>query len=430
MTAAGVRVLVVADDLTGANATGASFARHGLRTLTVRGARDLSEHGGDVDVLVVDTDSRHLSAGEATERVRAVLDAAPAADLVVKRTDTTLRGNVGAESEAVLTWLRERDDSVRAVMVPAFPEAGRTTVGGLHLVDGVPLSLTEVARDPRAPVDHSRVTDLLRLQTDLAVAEVTLDTVIAGAETLSAALDSAADIVVVDAVDRSNLHDIAVAAAALAPPVRWCCIDPGPFGPELADALGLTGAGSSSAPLLVASGSATDATRAQLDAAERVLDARFVLLDPLGLPVDETVARIVDLASAHEDRRAVVGLRTVDADSEVVSLSAHEAAAVPAAIGRVVVAVLERTDIGGLYLTGGDVTLGVLDALDCHGIAVDQEVLPLAVAGRLAGGRHHGLPVVTKGGLIGGPTAAVTCLDELRSRATRARRDAATNASA
>lgn len=420
-----IAVLVVADDLTGANATGAGFVRRGLRTLTVRGVRAGATPTADVDVLVVDTDSRHATPSDAAERVRSVLSSAPAAELVVKRVDTTLRGNVGAEAEAVISWLRAHHDGARGLMVPAFPAAGRTTVGGLQLVDGVPLSRTEAARDPRSPVDRSRVRDLLTQQSDLTVTEVTLDTVIAGGGELRFALDNDADVTVVDAVDRGNLRDVARAAAQLSATTRWCSIDPGPFGPELAAALGLVGSGAASAPLLIASGSATAATRAQLEAVERSFGARLITLDVLDIDVDTVVG---ELLARIDDSPAngIVGIRTVDADTGATSLSATEAEAVPAAIGRIVAAVLDRSRIGGVYLTGGDVTLGVLDALGCHGITIDDEVIPLAVAGRLAGGTCDGLPVVTKGGLIGGPSAAVECLDELRSRVTlgggRARR--------
>lgn len=424
-----VAVLAIADDLTGANATGASFARHGFRTVTVRGGGDLPgfARGVDVDVLVVDTGSRHVDPTDAADRVRATLEDGPTAALVVKRTDTTLRGNVGAETEAMITWLRARHDGVRGLMVPAFPAAGRTTVGGLQLVDGVPLSQTEVARDPRGPVDRSRVADLLRQQSDLDVAEVTLDVVIAGHEELRVALDRDVDVTIVDAVDRGNLRDIAVAAAQLAGATRWCSIDPGPFGSELAGALGLARARATTAPLLVVAGSATSATAAQLDAVERILGARLLTLDVRDIDVDGAVEQLV--SALDDDDGAVVGLRTVDGDTGTVSLSARGARAVPARIGRIVAAALDRVPVGGLYTTGGDVTLGVLDALGSHGIAIEDEVVPLAVAGRLAGGPHAGLPIVTKGGLVGDALAAVACLDDLRARVTRARHHTGTDAS-
>jgi D-threonate/D-erythronate kinase len=77
---------------------------------------------------------------------------------------------------------------------------------------------------------------------------------------------------------------------------------------------------------------------------------------------------------------------------------------------------------GGVYTTGGDITAAVLAALGGRGIAVEDEVLPLAVAGEVVGGPWDGLPLATKGGLVGGPAAAVECLDHLvRAAALRAR---------
>src|SRR5262245_17358109 len=140
-------VLVVADDLTGGNATGALFARRGLRAVTVREIAHAHRYAPDVDVIVVNTGTRHAPPAEARAAVAAVVAALGDVRLVVKRVDTTLRGNVGAELDGVLDAL-----PARALCVPAFPAAGRTTVGGMHLVDGVPLAETDAARDPLAPV--------------------------------------------------------------------------------------------------------------------------------------------------------------------------------------------------------------------------------------------------------------------------------------
>jgi hypothetical protein len=49
-------------------------------------------------------------------------------------------------------------------------------------------------------------------------------------------------------------------------------------------------------------------------------------------------------------------------------------------------------------------------------------VVPLAVAGSLVGGPWDGLPVVTKGGLVGDAGTTVACLDHLRSNADAHRR--------
>ena len=70
-------------------------------------------------------------------------------------------------------------------------------------------------------------------------------------------------------------------------------------------------------------------------------------------------------------------------------------------------------------MTGGDVAEAVLQALEADGIEVLDEALPLAAVGVVKGGPHSGLPILTKGGLVGGPGAAVVCLDHLLAVARR-----------
>ena len=52
-------LLILADDFTGALDTGVQFAAHGVRTRVVVGADAALSHQ-DTDVLVVDTETRHL----------------------------------------------------------------------------------------------------------------------------------------------------------------------------------------------------------------------------------------------------------------------------------------------------------------------------------------------------------------------------------
>jgi uncharacterized protein YgbK (DUF1537 family) len=100
-------------------------------------------------------------------------------------------------------------------------------------------------------------------------------------------------------------------------------------------------------------------------------------------------------------------------------VSAEAARRIPEALGEIVRRCLADRPVGGLYVTGGDVTVRVMAALGAEGIELEEEVLPLAVAGRLRGGPHGGLPFTTKGGLIGGPLAAVACVDHTRRLARR-----------
>jgi uncharacterized protein YgbK (DUF1537 family) len=404
-------VLVVGDDMTGANATGALFAGRGMRTVTVAEPANLARFAGEFDVLVVDIASRHLPAEEAARRAREAVAAASASrvELVVKRVDTTLRGNVGAELDAVLEQRRRRPTAgtVRAIMVPAFPAAGRTTVGGIQLVDGVALTETDAARDPLDPVRSSRVASIVAAQTDRSIAEVPLDLVLAGGHELLAALRSSADVVICDAQTSGHLRAIAAAAARVAGAdgVEWLSVDPGPFGAELAEHLRLGPAAAAPAPVLVVSGSLTWQTRDQLLQLERQ-GVRFVDVDAGRLDVGGVLGHLRELLAAAPAPGAV-GVR------------AETARRIPEALGEIVRLCLAERPVGGLYATGGDVTVRVMAALGAEGIELEEEVLPLAVAGRLRGGPHGGLPFTTKGGLIGGPLAAVACVEHTRRLARR-----------
>ena len=77
--------------------------------------------------------------------------------IVYKKLDSTLRGPIAAELAAA-SGASGRD---RAVVAPAFPATGRTTVDGVQLVRGVPVHETEAKDDPRTPVREGHVPTLL-----------------------------------------------------------------------------------------------------------------------------------------------------------------------------------------------------------------------------------------------------------------------------
>ena len=91
---------MTADDFTGALDSGVQLAKAGL-AVRVALSGGLRENANGAAVRVADTQSRHLPPEEAKERVRAQMAAAAKAGVPVlyKKTDSTLRGNLGAEFE-------------------------------------------------------------------------------------------------------------------------------------------------------------------------------------------------------------------------------------------------------------------------------------------------------------------------------------------
>ncbi|WP_460962777.1 four-carbon acid sugar kinase family protein [Parasphingorhabdus pacifica] len=404
------RVLVIGDDLTGSNATGARFARAGLQAISVSGIERVP-CAMSAEVVVLNVGTRHCRPERARTVVAKAASAVSPVDLLVKRVDTTLRGNVGAEVDALLDVL---PPDTRALVVPAFPDAGRTTVGGLHLVDGMPLAETSAGRDPLAPVGGSRVATVLRRGTERSIAEVPLDIVESGANAVAEILTGAeAQIVVCDATTNGHLTTIAEAAANVRAEqgTRWLSVDSGPFGVLLTTALGIGSHVHHSPPVLAVVGSITATTREQVDELEQVLRARFVDVPPDGLDPRAIADRAAELARSGS---RVIGIRTrfPAADERV---DPATAARIPGVLAEAAALLLSEIRIGGLYATGGDIAEALTEALDSDGFAIDTEVLPLAVAGRLTGGVHAGLPFATKGGLIGGPDGAIACVEHLIS---------------
>ena len=157
-------LLIIADDFTGALDTGVQFAAHGIKTRVVVGADAALTHQ-DADVLVVDTETRHLPAAQAYAAVAGLVQRAKEAGVtyLYKKTDSALRGNVGAELAALL----ENSGSRRLAFLPAFPQMDRVTKNGVQYIGGVPVTESPFGVDPFEPVRHAAVTDLLAEQTDL-----------------------------------------------------------------------------------------------------------------------------------------------------------------------------------------------------------------------------------------------------------------------
>lgn len=426
-------VLVVADDLTGANAAAAGFARAGLRAVTVRAAERadvVAEMVSRFDVVVATTESRHAAPGIAQERVAAAVRAGWPARLVCNRIDTTLRGNVGATTKAVLDEVRALTGGrVVVLCAPAHPAAGRHTIGGTQLLGGRRLEDTEVARDARNPMTTSDIGEVLRQQADVKITLIPMSTVTGTDASLVAAfreaLDADVEVLVVDATTVEHLDRIASAAVEASTDLAliWVTSDPGPTSVAMARALGLEQK-STAAPLLVVSGSATQLTRTQLAQLAALPHARLLRtpgVDGGAVPdVDATTALLDEALSAAGPGDVVVIATAVD-ESDIQELNLEQAEEIPVALARAVRRNLEMHTVDGIFTTGGDVTAAVLAELGSHGLEISDEIVPLAVAGTLVGGGWDGLQIVTKGGLVGDAHTSVACVDHLRANADQHR---------
>ncbi|WP_415379619.1 four-carbon acid sugar kinase family protein [Halosimplex sp. TS25] len=407
--------LVVADDLTGAMDTGHGFAARGRSVRVRRAVGGDPSDTGHADVLVVDTDSRDDDPAAAATAVARAVDAHPA-ELVYKKVDSTLRGNVVAEVDAAVAAAR----ADLAVVAPAFPATGRTTEGGRHLVDGTPLAEAGYGASESA-------LRTLFAPSDYPAARVESPTVEAGADAVADRLTAIASsnrpaLAICDAATDDHLAAIADGAASTGPNALYVGSgglaarvavpgeSPAAADPR-ADSSGESG-------VLGVVGSVNERTLAQLAPVD---DAVVVTLDPAAAVRDpETVGRAAADAltdSLGRRGRAVVTAATGADDVRVAERGAADVDAVAAdriatALAAAARATVDGAALGGLFLTGGDVAGSVLDALDAAELALAGESVADGVpVGQITAGPAAGTRVVTKAGGFGDRRVILNCLD-------------------
>lgn len=148
------QIAIVADDLTSAADAAGPFRKAGLTARIALRARDVS---GTADVVALDTGSRQLAPAEAAAKTVLGIRAVSQANTLIKTIDSTLRGNLASEITAALT----ASGRAVAVVAPAFPAEGRTTVDGVQLLNGVPVHRTSFATDQCDPTTGSNLFELV-----------------------------------------------------------------------------------------------------------------------------------------------------------------------------------------------------------------------------------------------------------------------------
>ncbi len=416
------KVITIADDLTGGNATGILIAKMGFCVHMVPDHdASLEQSIQSADALIWNAASRALFASEARQRVfmmasRAVVAATSRnfSVLVTKRIDSTLRGSVGQEIDGALDALGAE---YIAAVVPAFPASGRTVIGGHLYVHGVPVHDTEAGKDPATPVWTADVAALLSTQSKYPIAVISpldeSDQILAGR--LKGLLDSGVRIVICDAETDDDIKRLAVLFVHSDKHVLP--VDPGPFTASYVEA-----SQKRLRRIAIISGSLMPTAARQMKAAQEALGFKSITLDLDRLCGEDSSAyahevltradyalnTLIDYpALGFSDQVRIVGI-TTSRDS-----SPYNPPAIADRIGDLCAALFERHHFDGLYLSGGDIAAAIMRHLKVTTLHLLHEVLPLCVASKVEGGPHDGLHIVTKGGAVGGDDAIILSVQAL-----------------
>lgn len=431
------KIIIVADDLTGANATSILLKKAGYEAATFLELEKYdSEKNKDLDVISISTDSRAIDGEEAYRKVKEVVEYFKDEEVkfFCKRIDSTLRGNIGREARAILDSL---GNDYIAMVLPAFPSSGRQAIGGHLLVDNIPLSLTGVAKDPKNPINHSNILTIIEKDFDKEIGLIRIDTIIEGKDAILKEIKDyyKKDIrmIVFDAMSDKDIDEISEAIADSKLPV--ITVDPGPLTATLAEKILKKNNEIETLvdkKIMLTIGSVTGITRKQINKLKKEENTFLVEVDTEKLIYDDSskfeIDRVVDLLLKNIEYYSIFGAISTSEDKKILDLNKISkelnisedkvSGKIADGLGLITEKVLkeESNKIHALYTSGGDITVATCKRLAAVGIHMVDEILPLAVYGRLKEGSYDKMPIVTKGGLIGNEDALLECIEYIRRK--------------
>jgi 4-hydroxythreonine-4-phosphate dehydrogenase len=424
------KILILADDLSGAADCANACMSSGLSALV---SFNEVEHYFETEVLSIDCDTRHLSPTEAAARITRVMQAShlrPSELILFKKVDSTLRGNIASELHIVLAERRANSPNrVVAIMAPAFPAGGRTTVDGHQFVHGIPLEKTEIwLHDDLPGVAH--IPSMLG-HAGLSTALLSLSIVRSHfANLLSSMLElaSAADVIVCDAETDDDLGAIARASVALGGDTVW--VGSAGLAYQLPHAAGLSSSTTSmqqpefiSGPTLFVVGSMSSVSHRQARVFESAIPVTSIRIPTdvmlegdsgsawkvlAGLIRESLKSRNDTLIVLDPNRTVGPGERRCLASTLRLLLAPHASL------------------VGSLFATGGETARAILESWgisSLHMLGQLEPGLPFSF------GRIHDrpLPILTKAGAFGNKDSLVSCWRFLTNLSRTSSRDSTRN---
>lgn len=427
--------VIIADDLTGANASGILLKRMNYSALTIFDSKRLEQNEIEqTNCIVCSTNSRSLDSLTAYNQV---YDAAKTLKnngvlLYSKRIDSTLRGNLGSETDALLDALNNQEV---AMVVPCFPKANRVLVGGNLLVGTELLHRTEIAKDPKTPVTTSSAYEIFKAQSKYDIALLYIEDIILGEKHLTRRIKELKKegyrIIIFDCISQEDIDTIV--RAVIDSQIEFIAVDPGNFTATMARQLIIPNSNKKEAKILATIGSINAVTRVQWDyfsKKQKVLNV-FVNTKELlegekrrSAEINRVVKKIIlksndfPLFTVISDGIIPENRINLSKYSDLLNISIDDVSnIINNSLAEITYAVLyNNSTFEGLYTSGGDTTLAISGKNKASGILLLEEVIPLAVYGKFIKGDFDELKVITKGGMVGDKKAMNRCIEFLQGK--------------
>ena len=384
------KLAIISDDLTGAMDSSGYLAAKGFNASVVFNPNSLP----DTDSVAINTDSRDDSPSNA--RIK-IANASRKIGLrkIYKKIDSTLRGHIGVELESMMDSM----NIYRVLVAPAFPDTGKTTVGGTMLVDGLPIHKSSFSKDPTNPVFQSHIPTLLSESMRYSVDTLSLDVISKGTNAIRHHMKTSThNILVCDAMEQKHLQSIADAASNAYG--KWIICGSGGLAREMGvmmdsrfsdraicfdSKIGIS---------LIVIGSLHERTILQLRHLQDSRDIPF--LTPSAI------------ANFHDVKTSIV---ITSVNNSYFKNKEH---CVAKSLAKSTDSILNDR-CTGLFLSGGSTAAAVLGNLQPDHITLVGEVEPGIPAGKIVGGKADGLRIVTKAGGFGSTDSILNALEYLEN---------------
>jgi len=416
-------MIIIADDLTGANDSGVQLSKQGIKTLVHIDPLNWENYGNNIlsqdDVLVIDTETRDLNAQQAADAIGKIVKKLKLSnkknEIYYKKIDSTLRGNIGQEVEILMDLL----DKDLCILTPSFPQTNRITVGGYLLVNNLPLGLSQYYEGELKAWQGTYIPFLIQQQTNLPVGLVELKDVMKGEKAIVERIEELKElgkrIIIFDAVVDMQLRDIVKSVERIKSSILYC----GSAGLvnhfSVSESRGFKNSYTPykhNSPLLMIIGSRNKGMTAQIDYLSKKIMVSHLEIDIAKILTDKTslekytkkalvllenkVHLLIYIDSGINQQRSVnkilkkMGLSFRNLEEIIRDF-----------LAKLTSNILKETDISNLFMTGGDTATGICKELNINSLLIEKEILPGIPLSSPGNKKNNDLRIVTKAGGFG-----------------------------
>jgi len=296
----------------------------------------------------------------------------------------------------------------------------------------VPLENTEFSQDPINPVSQSFIPDIISLQTRKKVDVVNLRVIMQGIKAILGKIkdliEDGVEIIVFDAISNENLLNIARTIPLIDKPV--IIVGSTGWAEHLPESLEIIKKRKkdNNKVVLVISGSLSEVTRKQIIYASNNIDITIIDINPekiFSKNYEKEIIKSANQAMEYINKGKHVIVRS-GKNREFINLTnqlantmgltnfqASERIAV--FLGKVAFSICKdmKKKMYGLVLTGGDIALKTIKAMDISETMVQEEVLPGIPSGCFINNEFKDIRVVVKAGAFGDESAIVRIIEFL-----------------